>query len=97
MITPPQDGPDLRAYGSRVSGRGPGGHKSNKPKPTAPAEPESWDQLTVGGGVVPEGAKRIMREETGQVLFEGTAAVPLIHYETVVAAIREAELEPQLW
>ena len=63
----------------------------------APAEPESWDHLTVGGGVVPEGAKRIMREETGQVLFEGTVAVPLIDYETAVVAVREAEVEPQLW
>ena len=63
----------------------------------APAEPESWDHLTVGGGVVPEGAKRIMREETGQILFEGTAAVPLIHYETAAAAVRETEVECQLW
>ncbi len=70
---------------------------TSQQNPQPPAKPESWDHLTVGGGVVPEGAKKIMREETGQVLFEGTAAVPLIHYETSVAALRTAEVEPQLW
>ncbi len=98
VITPPQAGPDTRTHSSQTSGRGPGGHKSNKPtKATAPAEPAPWDHLTVGAGVVPEGAKRIMREETGQVLFEGTAAVSLIHYEAAVVAVHKGEVEPQLW
>ena len=30
-------------------------------------------------------------------MFEGTAAVPLIHYEKAVVAVREGEVEPQLW
>ncbi len=38
-----------------------------------------------------------MREETGQVLFQVTEAVPLIHYETAVAAVHQEDLEPQLW
>ncbi len=38
-----------------------------------------------------------MREETGQVLFQSTEAVPLICYVTAVAAIHQGEVEPQLW
>ncbi len=68
VINPPQAGHGPRTHSPRTSGRDPGWHKRNKsPKAIAPAEPESWDDLKVGGGVVPEDAKRIMRGETGQI------------------------------
>ncbi len=98
VIIPPQTGQGPRTYSPQTSGQGEQGDKKNKsPKATAPSEPIYWDHLRAGGGVVPEGAERITKEETGQVLFQGTEAIPLICYETAAAAIRQGEVEPLLW
>ncbi len=51
----------------------------------------------MGNGRVPEGARRTVREETGQVLFQGTEAVPLIWYKTVEQAIRQEGREVDIW
>ncbi len=72
VITPPQTGHDPRTHSPTTSGRGTEEHKRNKSlNATAPAEPVSWDHPTAGGSVVPEGAKRIMRGETGQAFKNG--------------------------
>ena len=72
------------------------GSKANKlPKTAAPSK--SWDQLSVDDDTVPEGARRIVREETGQVLFQGTEAAPPIQYKTVEQAIRQEGREVDIW
>ncbi len=92
-------GPGPKAASSSKTGglSSVGSKVTEPPKATAPQKPQSWDQLSVGDDTVPEGALRIVREETGQVLFQGTEAVPLIWYETAEQAISQEGHEVDVW
>ncbi len=74
-----------------------GSKVSKSPRSAAPTKSLPWDQLHVGDSTMPKGAQRVVREETGQVLFQGTKAVPLIRYETAEHAIRQEGHEVDIW